>query len=177
MVAFAKFLWLAFTVTATTIRRDADTVQKDITQSIGPQVYDLKAEIDAFPGTGLTGALTIHNNFNVLIATFNTATSNVKSAGSFSNVAGTTILTSLQALVPIGISTLLTIELQVSSWASIPDGKALILTDLQELGNAASNYLDAIISTEPIPLKAAGLSIKTEIKAAFSKAIAAYIAN
>jgi hypothetical protein len=60
MVFIAKLLALALTATATPIlRRDAVTVENDITQKIGPQTTTLTNDVNGFPASGLSGAVAI----------------------------------------------------------------------------------------------------------------------
>lgn len=84
---------MALTAAATPIlRRDAVTVQNDITQKIGPQYTTLYNDINGFPASGETGAETIHSDFQRLVATVDSAIGDIQSTGSFSLTGGTTIL-------------------------------------------------------------------------------------
>ncbi|OBT41326.1 hypothetical protein VE00_08514 [Pseudogymnoascus sp. WSF 3629] len=174
MVAIIKLLVLALTASATPlVHRDVVTVENDITQKIGPLINTLNNDVNGFPNSGLTGAVAIHGDVQVLVNTVNTAISNIQSTGSFGTVSGTTILANIQALVPTFLATLVNIGLQAPSWAEITGGQALILSDLQSLNTAFSNYADAIVGAEPFLLKAGGLAIKAQITGAFSTAMAA----
>ncbi|KAL7949440.1 hypothetical protein V8C42DRAFT_310901 [Trichoderma barbatum] len=178
MVAITKFLWLALTATAATataiIRRDVVTVQNDITQKLGPSLNTLNKDINGFPASGLTGALTIQTDFDNVVAILNTTTSDIKATGSFGVVSGTTILAQIQVLVPTFLASLVAIGAQASSWHSIPGGQALILHQLQAGNTAVSIFLDAIIAAEPLLLKAGSVAIKTQLTGAFTTAIASY---
>lgn len=175
MVAIIKLLVLALTTSATPlVYRDVVTVQNDITQKIGPQFNTLNNDINGFPASGLAGAFAIHGDVQVLVTTLNTAISNIKSTGSFGTVSGTTILADIQLLVPTILATLVNLGLQAPSWAAIPGGTAFVLSDLQSLNTAFSNYEDAIIGGVPFLLKAGGTAIKVQITGAFDTAIAAY---
>ncbi|KFX98533.1 hypothetical protein O988_04294 [Pseudogymnoascus sp. VKM F-3808] len=175
MVAIIKLLALALTASATPlVHRDVITVENDITQKIGPQINQLNKDVNGFPNSGLTGALAIHGDVQTLASTVNTAISNIRSTGSFGTMSGTTILANIQAVLPTFLATLVDIGLQEPSWADIQGGTALVLSDLQSLNTAFSNYADAIVGGEPFLLKAGGLAIKTQITGGFSTAIAAY---
>lgn len=52
-----KVFLLALTATAAITRRDAITVQNDITQKIGPQTEALLNDVNGFPASGLGGQL------------------------------------------------------------------------------------------------------------------------
>ncbi|OAQ99014.1 hypothetical protein LLEC1_01158 [Akanthomyces lecanii] len=178
MVAIAKFLWLALTVTAATIRRDVITVQDDITKRLGPQLSTLSKDVKGFPGSGVDGALAIQADFKTLTATFKTATSNVKATGSFGVVSGTTILSYIQVnLVPTTLHTLVSLQDQVSAWADVEGGKALVLAQLKELNSATSTYFYAITAAEPLLQKSGAIAIQTQISGAFTTAIGVYAKN
>ncbi|PNP53783.1 hypothetical protein THARTR1_05907 [Trichoderma harzianum] len=117
MVAITKFLWLALTATTATaaaiIQRDVITVQNDITQKIGPSWTTLHTDINAFPNSGLTGAVAIRLDFTTAIAALNTTTSDIKSTGSFAIVSGTAILADVQQLVPTFLAVLVRLEASV----------------------------------------------------------------
>jgi hypothetical protein len=101
MVLFARLLILALTAAATPIlRRDASTVENDITQKIGPQITKLNNDANSFPSSGSTGAQTIHNDFQTLATTVVVTTDDIKSTGSFGVIEGTTILADVQGLIP-----------------------------------------------------------------------------
>ncbi|KAL6809411.1 hypothetical protein GGI42DRAFT_240317 [Trichoderma sp. SZMC 28013] len=178
MVAFTKFLWLALTATTATaaaiVQRDVITVQNDITQKIGPSWATLNNDISGFPSSGSKGAAIILKDFTTAIADLDATTSDIKSAGSFGVVSGTTILANLQQLVPTFLSTIVTLEAQKASWNNIPNGKASILTQLRSGNAAVSKFLDAVIAAEPVILKAGGIVIKSELTGAFATAIAVY---
>jgi hypothetical protein len=59
------------------------TVENDITQRIAPQASTFENDVNGFPASGLAGALALHKDAQSLSATVTSATSNVKSAGSF----------------------------------------------------------------------------------------------
>ncbi|KAL7931196.1 hypothetical protein V8C35DRAFT_119402 [Trichoderma chlorosporum] len=178
MVAITKFLWLALTATAATaaaiVQRDVITVQNDITQKIGPSLTTLNNDVAGFPASGLAGAIKIQEDFTALIAAVDGTISDIRSTGSFGVVSGTTILAQIQILVPAFLGTLVNLGLQESSWSAIPDGRALILNQLQKANTVMSNFADAIIAAEPFLQKAGGIAIKVQITGAFTTAIAYY---
>jgi hypothetical protein len=131
VVFIAKLLVLALTAAATPIlRRDAVTVEDDISQKIGPQIQTLDTDVNGFPASGLSGVLAIHNDFQNLVTIVNGATSDIESAGSFSETEGTTILPDVQDLTPTLLDILSYITSQVDAWQDIPGGYALVLNDL-----------------------------------------------
>ncbi|KAM6481011.1 hypothetical protein HDV62DRAFT_364646 [Trichoderma sp. SZMC 28011] len=178
MVAITKFLWLALTATTATaaaiVQRDVITVQNDITQQIGPTWTTLNNDINAFPNSGSKGASAIQLDFTNAIAALDTTTSDIKSTISFGVVSGTTILANIQQLVPTLLSSIITLGAQKASWSNIPDGKASILIQLRSTEASISKFLDAVITAEPIVLKAGGLAIKAQLKGTFATAIAIY---
>jgi len=178
MVAITKILWLALTATAATaaaiVRRDVVTVENDITQKLGPSLTTLNNDINGFPSSGLTGAITIHADFAQVNTVLKRTTSDIKSTGSFDTVSGTTILADIQALVPTFLATLVNIGIQAPSWHAIPGGQALVLSELQSWNAATSNFFDAFIAAGPLLLKAGGLAIKAQFEGAFATAIAEY---
>jgi hypothetical protein len=175
MVFIAKLLVLALTAAATPIlRRDAITVQNDISQKIGPQITTLYNDVSGYPASGLTGALTINNDIQTLVSTAKTTTSDVKSTGSFHLMLGTEILAQIQHLVPTLLATMESLTTQYEAWAAIPGGIALILSDLQSLNTVFTDLLNAINAAEPLLLKAGGIAVQAQITAGFDSAIAAY---
>ncbi|KAL7954395.1 hypothetical protein V8C34DRAFT_319883 [Trichoderma compactum] len=178
MVAITKFLWLALTATAATaaaiVQRDVVTVEDDIAQHISPTWTTLHTDINAFPNSGVSGAVAIRLDFTNAIAALNKTTSDVKSTVSFGVVAGTAILADVQQLVPTFVAVLVKLGAQVSSWITISDGKALILSQLRSADAAMIEFLDAVIAAEPLLLKAGGVAIKVQLQATFTTAIAAY---
>ncbi|KAK4067398.1 uncharacterized protein Triagg1_7578 [Trichoderma aggressivum f. europaeum] len=178
MVAFTKFLWLALTATAATaaaiVQRDVVTVQNDIAQKISPTWATLHTDINAFPDSGVSGAVTIRLDFTNAIAALNATTADIKNTVSFGVVSGTAILADVQQLVPTFVAAIVKLGTQVSSWIAIPDGKALILSQLRSADAAVIGFLDAVIAAEPQLLKAGGLAIKAQMTATFTTAIAAY---
>ncbi|GFF55730.1 hypothetical protein IFM58399_10145 [Aspergillus lentulus] len=175
MVLFARLLILALTAAATPIlRRDASTVENDITQKIGPQITKLNNDVNGFPASGLTGAQTIHNDFQTLATIVAATTDDIKSTGSFSITAGTTILADVQLLVPTLSATLVAIGSQEPSWAAIPGGSELVFSDLQSLKAAFNNFSNALAAASPFLLKAGSIAIQTQMLGAFDTAIATY---
>lgn len=175
MVAITKlFFFAALAVAAPLSGRDATTVENDLTEKIGPQLNILNHDVAAFPASGRAGALTIHTDFETLVTTLDAARTNVQNTGIFGIVSGTSILADIQLLVPTILATLVEIGNQEPSWSEIPGGKAQVLSDLQNLNTAFSNYFDAVIAAEPLLLKAGGIAVKTKVASAFTTAIAAY---
>ncbi|RAO65888.1 uncharacterized protein BHQ10_001900 [Talaromyces amestolkiae] len=175
MVLFAKLLVLALTAAATPIlRRDAATVENDITQQIGPQIATLNSDVNGFPASGSTGAENINSDFGNLIVVINHAISDIKAAGSFGTLSGTSILAAVQELLPSLSDTLVAIEAQEPSWAAIPGGTALVLKDLQSLNTVFYTFANALIASEPILLKAAAVAVQAQLSTDFDTAIAAY---
>lgn len=173
MVAITRLIFLASTVAAATIQlspRDVITVENDITQKIGPQLNTLSNGLNGFPASGAVGAEKINQDAKTLIQTINTATGNVKATGSFGVVSGTTILAQIQHQVPQLLSSLIAISTQAEAWDAIK-GPKLALDDLKAGKAAYSNYLDAIIASEPFLTKPGGIAIKTQILGAFDEAI------
>src|SRR5690349_9339176 len=116
MVAIIKLLVLALTASATPlVHRDVVTVQNDITQKIGPEMNTLNNDVNGFPASGLTGAMAIHRDIQLLVNTLGTAVSNIRSTGSFGTVSGTTILGDIQQLVPTLLATVVNLGIQAPS--------------------------------------------------------------
>lgn len=175
MVLIAKLLVLALTAAATPIlRRDAVTVENDITQKIGPQLTTLNNDINAFHASGVQSASAIHGDFQSLVATVDSAIGDIQNTGSFGTVSGTTILADVQALIPTFLDTLVAIGLQEPAWADLQGGQELVLSDLQSLNTAMNNFMNALTAAEPLLLKSGSLAIKTQLNGAFTTAIAAY---
>ncbi|GLI74858.1 hypothetical protein PoHVEF18_003106 [Penicillium ochrochloron] len=175
MVFIAKLLALALIATATPIlRRDAITVENDVTQKIGPQTTTLNNDVNGFPASGLTGGLAIHTDIEVLSATVNDATNDIKSSGSFSEADGTSILAEVQNLVPTLSGTLAAIGSQAPDWTDIPGGQALVLSDLKGLNTTFIGFTNALIAASPADLVPAAVSVRTQIMGDFNSAIAAY---
>ncbi|KAE8343225.1 hydrophobic surface binding protein A-domain-containing protein [Aspergillus arachidicola] len=175
MVFIAKLLVLALTAAATPIlRRDATTVQNDITQKMGPQITQLNNDVSGFPASGLTGALAINNDVQELVSIVKNTISDIQNTGSFGTVSGTTILADIQNLVPTFLATLVTLDSQYEAWAGIPGGTALVLSNLQSLNTVFTDFTNAVNAAEPFFLKPGGIAIQTQITAAFTTAIAEY---
>jgi ethanolamine utilization microcompartment shell protein EutS len=178
MVAITKFLWLALAATVTTataiVRRDVITVQNDITQKLGPSLNTLNNDVNGFPKSGLSGAVAIQGDIASVVSVLERTVSDIKSTGQFGTVSGTTILADIQVLVIIYLASLVNIANQAPSWHDIQGGQALILGQLRSWNTATTHFLDAIISSQPLLLKAGGLAIKAQLTGAFTTAIAAY---
>ncbi|OAQ69959.1 hydrophobic surface binding protein A domain-containing protein [Pochonia chlamydosporia 170] len=175
MISLTKLLLLVLPVTsASVIPRDINQVHHDITQELGPQWTSLNKDVNGFPASGLTGAVTIASSMTTLASMTNTATVNVKSGRSFDAAGGTTVIAELQAIIPTILSTLGTLGSQAPAWTSIPGGMALVLNQLQSLNKTSSDYLDAIKAAEPFPLQAGAVAVKVQIMGAFISAIAPY---
>jgi hypothetical protein len=177
MVLIAKLLALALTATATSVlRRDAATVDNDITQDIGPKITTLANDVNGYPASGLTGALAIHTDFQGLSATMIKATKDIQSSGSFSEDDGTTIVADVQALTTPVLGTLSAIASQTEAWEDIPGGQALVLSDLQALNTTFLGFINALSAASPADLVPGITSFKTQIVGAFDSAINAYSA-
>ncbi|KAM6487514.1 hypothetical protein HDV62DRAFT_350058 [Trichoderma sp. SZMC 28011] len=180
MVAIARVLWLALTATVTTatpiVRRDVITVQNDITQKLGPSWFTLNQDLNGFPSSGFAGAITIRDDIANLVSILETTVSDIKSTGSFSTVAGTTILADIQLQVPTMLASLATVGAQEHDW-EVMQGASWILTQLESMNIATSNFIDAVIAAEPLLLKPGGLALKAQISGAFTTAITYYGAS
>jgi hypothetical protein len=175
MVFIAKLFVLALTAAATPIlRRDAVTVENDITQKIGPQANILDNDVKGFPASGLAGALTIDNDFNALVAVVNGATSDILNTGSFSESDATSILQDAHDLISTFLGTLSAITDQAAAWEGFSGGQALVLNDLQSLNGSFIDFTSALIEATPSDLVPSATSIQTQIAQAFTSAIAAY---
>ncbi|KAJ2970931.1 hypothetical protein NQ176_g7947 [Zarea fungicola] len=178
MVSILRVLFLAMAVTASPlVERDVATVKNDITQKIGPQLRKLNNDVNGFPESGLVGALAIHSDSVTLVQTLNAATANVKSTGSFDVVAGSTVLTLIQALFPELHATLVSISGKVEYFEAVQGGKNLVFADLKAQNATFSNYLDAIAAAEPDLLKSGATGIKTLINATYATIISYYSAD
>ncbi|KAL5093376.1 hypothetical protein Trisim1_011180 [Trichoderma cf. simile WF8] len=177
MVAITKVLWLALTATVTTatpiVRRDVVTVQNDITQKLGPGWFTLNQDLNGFPSSGFAGAITIRDDIANLVTILENTASDVKSTGSFGTVAGTTILADIQLQVPTMLASLATVGAQERDWEAM-QGASWILTQLESMNIATSNFMDAVIAAEPLILKPGGLTLKAGMTGAFDTAIASY---
>ncbi|KAL7932062.1 hypothetical protein V8C35DRAFT_308381 [Trichoderma chlorosporum] len=178
MVAITKFIYLALTATAATaaavVRRDAITVQNDITQKIGPSWHRLDNDINGFPASGLTGAVTIHQDFTDVIVNLNGTTSDIKSTGTFGLTDGTAILAELQQQIPLYLATLVTLSAEAPSWSAIPGGQALILSDLQSANASMTDFMNTFTVVVPLLLKPGAIAIQVQVTGAFATAIAAF---
>jgi hypothetical protein len=175
MVVIAKVLILALTAAAAPIlRRDATTVENDITQKIDPQITKLNNDVNGFPASGFAGSLAIHDDFQTLVTAVKATTDDIKSTGFFGTQPGISILASVQSLSPKLTDTLGAIGSKEPDWAALPGGKALMLSDLQSLEKVFSDFNNGLTVAEPLLLKAGALAVQTEIKGAFDTAIAAY---
>ncbi|KAL7954760.1 hypothetical protein V8C34DRAFT_293379 [Trichoderma compactum] len=177
MVAITKLLCIALTATFTTasaiIRRDVIIVQNDITQKMGPCWDTLNNDLNGFPSSGFAGAITIRDDIANLVTILESTVSDIKSTGSFSIVAGTNILAEIQLQVPTMLASLVIIGAQESAWEAMQGG-SWVLSQLESMNIAASNFVDAVIAAEPLLLKAGALALKAEMSGAFTTAIAAY---
>jgi hypothetical protein len=175
MVFITKLFVLALTAAATPIlRRDAVTVENDITQKIGPQVQTLDNDVKGFPASGLAGALSIDNDSQTLVTIVNDATIDTQNAGSFSESDATSVIQAANNLLSPLLGTLSTIKDQTAAWAAFPGGEALVLTDLQSLNGSFFHFTSALIEAAPSDLLPVATSIKTQIVQGFTSAIAAY---
>ncbi|KAL6803170.1 hypothetical protein GGI42DRAFT_323945 [Trichoderma sp. SZMC 28013] len=177
MVAITKLLCLALTATFTTasaiIRRDVITVQNDITQKMGPAWNTLNNDLNGFPSSGFAGAITIRDDISNLVTILESTVSDIKSTGSFSMVAGTIILSEIQLQMPTMLASLVTIGAQEPAWEAMQGGP-WVLSQLESMYIATSNFVDAVIAAEPLVLKPGALALKVGISGAFTTVIAAY---
>lgn len=180
MVAITKFLWLALAATTATaaaiVQRDVITVQNDIRQEIGPTWTTLNNDINVFPNSGSEGEAAIQSGFGDAILALEETTADIKSTGSFGLVSGTTIFADIQLLVPTFLSAIVTLVAQKPIWDNIPDGTPSILSRLQIAEIVMSEFLDAVVASEPILLKPSGYALKAQLTGAFATAIAVYSA-
>ncbi|GLA37771.1 hypothetical protein AnigIFM63309_004744 [Aspergillus niger] len=175
MVLIAKLLTLALTAAATPIfRRDAVTVQDDITQKIGPAIITLFNDVAAYPESGSNGALAIHTDFQNLVSIVNSATADVNRAGFFDDDSGTTINNYFQAVTTKLSNVLGIVKDQESDWSDSPGGTTQILDDLEALNTAFDEFADALTTMEPSSLRYQVTSIKTYLDIDFDSAIDAY---
>ncbi|KAF3391679.1 hypothetical protein F1880_007726 [Penicillium rolfsii] len=175
MVLIAKLLALALTATATPVlRRDAAQVGNDITEKIKPEIKTLYNDVQGFPASGLTGALTFQKDAQVLITTVNDATHDVKSSGSFSEDDGETILADLQMLTSPLLGTLSALASQADAWEKIPTGPALVLSDLKGLNATFVDFVNALLAASPADQAPSITSFKTQMVGGFIAAIDAY---
>ncbi|KAL7914060.1 hydrophobic surface binding protein A domain-containing protein [Trichoderma velutinum] len=174
MVNFTKILLLASTAAATILPRDAVTVENDINQKVGPQLTTLSNNINGYPASGLQGAFNIHDNVQSLVTITNAATADIKTAGSFSEADGTTILSDLQSLVPTFLDVLSAIGNQAPVWSHLQGGQAVILSDLQGLNSSFIAFFNALTAASPADLVPATTSVGTQVADGFNSAIAAY---
>jgi hypothetical protein len=179
MVAITKVLGLVLTAaTATTasaiVRRDAISIESDITDDIGPSWTSLSNDVKVFPASGADGAAAIQEDLEDFVEILETATSYVKSNGKVAVVDAINIIADIQIFEPILITALVTLKAQVAAWRAVQGGEAEILSQLQEAKTAVSDYLDAIIAIVPLLQKAAVVTIKTKLSIAFTAAIAVY---
>ncbi|KAF3070165.1 hypothetical protein CFAM422_006981 [Trichoderma lentiforme] len=180
MVAIVKAPWLALTATVTTatsiVQRDVITAQNDITQKMGPGWFTLNQDLNSFPSSGFAGAITIRDDIANLVSVLETTVSDIKSTGSFSTVAGTSILADIQLQVPTMLASLVTVGAQKRDWEAM-QGASWILTQLESMNIATSNFMDAVITAEPPLLKPGGMALKAGTSDAFTTAINYYGAS
>lgn len=176
MVAFARLILLASAVAAATTQllpRDYNTVMNDLVTKIGPQITILDIHVNDFPASGLTGAEEILTDAKTLIQTVTTAIDHVRETGNLGVVASIQILAQIQLRVPLLLATLANIRVRASFWDAI-EGPKLALGDLRAGKAAFSNYLDAIIASEPLIQKAGGVAVKEQLMSAFDETIQVY---
>ncbi|GKZ79813.1 hypothetical protein AnigIFM56816_004020 [Aspergillus niger] len=175
MVLIAKLVTLALTAAATPIfRRDAARVQRDINEGIEPEIETLSDDVAAFPASGSTGSLDIHNDFQNLLIEVNYAIADTNSSDSFDYASGSTLLDYLQEVTTSLSAVLASLKDQESAWSDFPEGKSLILSDLQALKTAFDNFADALTTKEPFYMSNDVSSIKNALDIDFSSAIDAY---
>lgn len=84
MVAFMHILLLAVTASAASIlHRDAIPLIDIINNEIVPQLNTLQNDVNAFPGSGLNGSITLDNDEDKLSSILDNATSLAHAAGTF----------------------------------------------------------------------------------------------
>ncbi|KAL6699675.1 hypothetical protein J3F84DRAFT_345007 [Trichoderma pleuroticola] len=177
MVAITTLLCLVLTATVTAataiVQRDALTVQNDITQEMGPGWNTLNQDLNGFPSSGFAGAITIRDDIANIVTILERTVSDIKSTGSFSTVSGTTILADIQLLMPTMLASLVTIGAQEPDWEAMHGG-SWVLSQVESMDIATSNFMDAIIAAEPLLMKPGCLALKAGMSGAFTTAVAAY---
>ncbi|OJJ67034.1 hypothetical protein ASPBRDRAFT_48569 [Aspergillus brasiliensis CBS 101740] len=176
MVLIAKLLLLALTAAATPIlRRDAITVERDLNTRIAPQVSTLANDVEAFPESGLAGALAIHVDLQALIPTVDAVTADINNTGSLDEESGTTVLTTAQDVIGGLLRTLADLQNKAPSWPDMLGGQAVI-RELESLNTAFDNLANSLITIETPPLNDQVTTLKNQIDSGFRTAIAAYSA-
>ncbi|KAL7932063.1 hydrophobic surface binding protein A domain-containing protein [Trichoderma chlorosporum] len=176
MMNFAKILCLVSTATAIVLRRDAVAVENDISQSIAPAWTALDNDVNGFPASGLSGALAIHADVQDLVTIFNSATTDVQAAGSFSEADLTNILEDIQSLAPTILDTFSTVQSQKEDWRAIPGGQALISNDFQSLSFSSAGFFTALTAASPADLVPVATTLEAQIAGGFQNIITAYSA-
>ncbi|KAJ7935151.1 hydrophobic surface binding protein A-domain-containing protein [Mycena leptocephala] len=102
MVQLSGFLVSLLLLTAslgTPLKRTVAQIEADIA-SITTQVTTLHSAVQAFPASGLAGALGIHSDATALETTVNQAAADIKATGPLSEADASTIINSIVALEP-----------------------------------------------------------------------------
>lgn len=122
----------------------------------------------------MTGAAAINSDVQELVTLVKGTISDIQNSGRFNTISGTTILSDIQLQVATLLATLGAFESQLPSWEALQGGQALMLSDLQSLNTAFTDFLNAVIAAESLALKPGALAVKAEVTGAFTSAIAIY---
>ncbi|KAJ7624910.1 hydrophobic surface binding protein [Roridomyces roridus] len=178
MVQLSRFFFAASLVLAsfaTPTKRTVAQVEADIA-TITTQVNSLNSSINAFPASGLVGALGINTASGNLNTAVQQGTTDGTTPQPVSEADGTTILNSVQAVQPTILQALTAIATKKAAFAALPIAgiPALVLQDLQALNTSTVAFAASLIAAAPADLKAKATAIESAIVSAFATAIAAY---
>ncbi|KAJ7935182.1 hydrophobic surface binding protein [Mycena leptocephala] len=178
MVQLSSFLVSLLLLTAslgTPLKRTVAQIEADIA-SITTQVTTLHSAVQAFPATGLAGALGIHTAAMTLETTVKQAAADINVAtGPLSEADGSTILNSIVALEPTMLDALQQLIAKHLDFVALPVERfaALIRQDLVVCATSEEALAQALFAVLPADLHTEFTSL-SKIDIALSDAISAY---
>ncbi|KAJ7797771.1 hydrophobic surface binding protein [Mycena leptocephala] len=172
--SFLVSLLLLAASVANPLKRTVAQIEADIA-TITTQVSTLHSAVQAFPATGLAGALGIHSDATALETTVNQAAVDLKATGPLSEADASTIINSIVALEPTMLDALQQLIAKEPNFAALPVGGVTALIHQDLLGCLASEtaWAQALFAVVPVDLQAK-LTGLTNISTALAAAISVY---
>ncbi|KAF7349328.1 hypothetical protein MSAN_01722400 [Mycena sanguinolenta] len=147
---FVSLCLIAASVSSPT-KRTAAQVEADIAK-ISSQATAWDKDIKGFPDSGMLGFLKIDLAAESLESSLKTATSDVKANGALSEADGTTILSEVQAILPVILDALARLTAEKPSFAAllVPGIPAVVLADLKALNASTDAFANALLAAAPV---------------------------
>nr|GAT45777.1 predicted protein [Mycena chlorophos] len=155
-------------------KRTVASVEADLNK-IAAEVTTLLAEVQAFPSSGLLGALEIEEAAAPIITALAAAASDSAATGPLSESDGAAVLAIVNGFEPAIIEVANLIAGDAAAFeADLPGLDAVVLNDLEQIYSGTQNLATQLIDNAPADLQPTATVINDAILAALSSAIEVY---